>query len=108
MTDQPKRWPMIGPHPDPAPASSPDDATWAALAVAVGLVTASLGGTRLRHGELAADIPAGQVVTAMVVLTAATLREFLGDEGAALLRDLGLTALAGGSPLEGGTCARSE
>jgi hypothetical protein len=82
------------------PAGQPagDVTTWAGIAAAVGLVSARLGGLRIGHGDLAPDIPPAAVLAALLMITAAIVRAELGTEdGAHVLRALGLLAAAEGA-----------
>lgn len=93
------RWPMCGPPSGPSAAypacqdagtPGQPEATFAALAEAVGLLTARLGG--MRGHAMSGDVPPGAVAAAMCVLTAACLRSIFPDHGAGLLADIGLEA----------------
>jgi hypothetical protein len=93
----PHGFPLLDAEP-PAVQPVEDVTTWAGIAAAVGLVSARLGGLRLGHGDLAPDVAPTVVLAALLMITAAIVREELGTEdGAHVLRALGLLAAAEGA-----------
>lgn len=80
------------PAPVPAPVPPEPGDAWAALAVAVSLVTARVGRLPVDLDQLAAGVAPGPLVRVLAGLAAAALRELTADQGASLLADLGLLA----------------
>jgi hypothetical protein len=88
--------------PAPSQPEPADGATWEAIAAAVGLVCAQIWRPDVGHADIIGDVPAGTVVHALTIISAALVRGAFADHGTVLLRHLGeLAGTQGRPPQEG-------